>query len=55
MLPQSLDESGIIRIGAPVKPDDILVEQRSRPSGETQSHAPEEKAAQAIFGERRAM
>lgn len=46
----NLDESGIIRIGAPVKPDDILVG-KITPKGETQL-TPEEKLLRAIFGEK---
>ena len=47
---RNLDESGIIRIGAPVKTDDILVG-RITPKGETQL-TPEEKLLRAIFGEK---
>ena len=47
---RNLDESGIIRIGAPVKPDDILVG-KITPKGETQL-TPEEKLLRAIFGEK---
>jgi DNA-directed RNA polymerase subunit beta len=47
---RNLDESGIIRIGATVKPDDILVGKIS-PKGETQL-TPEEKLLRAIFGEK---
>jgi DNA-directed RNA polymerase subunit beta len=46
----NLDESGIIRIGAYVKPGDILVG-RVTPKGETQL-TPEEKLLRAIFGEK---
>jgi DNA-directed RNA polymerase subunit beta len=46
----SLDESGIIRIGAEVKPGDILVG-KITPKGETQL-SPEEKLLRAIFGEK---
>jgi len=46
----SLDESGIIRIGVSVKPDDILVG-KITPKGETQL-SPEEKLLRAIFGEK---
>ena len=46
----NLDESGIIRIGAPVKPGDILVG-KVTPKGETQL-TPEEKLLRAIFGEK---
>ena len=45
-----LDESGIIRIGANVKPGDILVG-KVTPKGETQL-TPEEKLLRAIFGEK---
>ena len=45
-----LDESGIIRIGANVKPSDILVG-KITPKGETQL-TPEEKLLRAIFGEK---
>ncbi|TAJ80460.1 DNA-directed RNA polymerase subunit beta [bacterium] len=45
-----LDESGIIRIGAEVKPGDILVG-KITPRGETQL-SPEEKLLRAIFGEK---
>jgi len=47
---KNLDESGIIRIGAPVKPEDILVG-KITPKGETQL-TPEEKLLRAIFGEK---
>jgi DNA-directed RNA polymerase subunit beta len=47
---KDLDESGIIRIGANVKPDDILVG-KITPKGETQL-SPEEKLLKAIFGEK---
>ena len=46
----NLDESGIIRIGAEVKPGDILVG-KVTPKGETQL-SPEEKLLRAIFGEK---
>ncbi len=46
----NLDESGIIRIGAEVKPGDILVG-KVTPKGETQLTA-EEKLLRAIFGEK---
>jgi DNA-directed RNA polymerase subunit beta len=46
----NLDESGIIRIGAYVKPGDILVG-KVTPKGETQL-TPEEKLLRAIFGEK---
>ena len=45
-----LDESGIIRIGARVKPMDILVG-KITPKGETQL-SPEEKLLRAIFGDK---
>jgi DNA-directed RNA polymerase subunit beta len=45
-----LDESGVIRIGAEVKPGDILVG-KITPKGETQL-SPEEKLLRAIFGEK---
>ncbi|HXG51025.1 MAG TPA: DNA-directed RNA polymerase subunit beta [candidate division Zixibacteria bacterium] len=45
-----LDDSGIIRIGAEVKPGDILVG-KITPKGETQL-SPEEKLLRAIFGEK---
>ncbi len=47
---RDLDESGIIRIGAYVKPGDILVG-KVTPKGETQL-TPEEKLLRAIFGEK---
>ena len=47
---RNLDESGIIRIGASVKPGDILVG-KVTPKGETQL-TPEEKLLRAIFGEK---
>src|SRR6187431_1015414 len=47
---RDLDESGIIRIGAGVKPGDILVG-KVTPKGETQL-TPEEKLLRAIFGEK---
>jgi DNA-directed RNA polymerase subunit beta len=45
-----LDESGIVRIGAEVRPGDILVG-KVTPKGETQL-TPEEKLLRAIFGEK---
>lgn len=45
-----LDESGIVNIGAEVKPGDILVG-KITPKGETQL-TPEEKLLRAIFGEK---
>ena len=47
---KNLDESGIIRVGATVKPGDILVG-KITPKGETQL-SPEEKLLKAIFGEK---
>ncbi len=47
---KDLDESGVIRIGASVKPGDILVG-KVTPKGETQL-TPEEKLLRAIFGEK---
>jgi DNA-directed RNA polymerase subunit beta len=47
---KDLDESGIIRIGAHVRPGDILVG-KVTPKGETQL-TPEEKLLRAIFGEK---
>jgi DNA-directed RNA polymerase subunit beta len=47
---KDLDQSGIIRIGAEVKPGDILVG-KVTPKGETQL-SPEEKLLRAIFGEK---
>jgi DNA-directed RNA polymerase subunit beta len=47
---KDLDDSGIIRIGASVKPGDILVG-KVTPKGETQL-TPEEKLLRAIFGEK---
>ena len=44
------DESGIVRLGAEVKPGDILVG-KITPKGETQL-SPEEKLLRAIFGEK---
>jgi DNA-directed RNA polymerase subunit beta len=49
---KDLDESGIIRIGAHVKPGDVLVG-KVTPKGETQM-TPEEKLLRAIFGEKAA-
>ncbi len=46
----NLDSSGIVRIGAEVKPGDILVG-KITPKGETQL-SPEEKLLRAIFGEK---
>ncbi|MEK7691523.1 MAG: DNA-directed RNA polymerase subunit beta, partial [Bdellovibrionota bacterium] len=47
---KDMDTSGIIRIGAEVKPGDILVG-KVTPKGETQL-SPEEKLLRAIFGEK---
>ena len=47
---KDLDEAGIIRIGASVKPGDVLVG-KVTPKGETQL-TPEEKLLRAIFGEK---
>ncbi len=47
---RNLDESGVIRIGASVKPGDILIG-KVTPKGETQL-TPEEKLLRAIFGEK---
>ena len=47
---RNLDESGIVRIGAEVRPGDILVG-KVTPKGETQL-TPEEKLLRAIFGEK---
>jgi DNA-directed RNA polymerase subunit beta len=47
---KDLDESGIVRIGAEVKAQDILVG-KITPKGETQL-SPEEKLLRAIFGEK---
>jgi len=47
---KDLDESGIVRIGATVRPSDILVG-KVTPKGETQL-TPEEKLLRAIFGEK---
>jgi DNA-directed RNA polymerase subunit beta len=47
---KDLDESGIVRIGAEVNPDDVLVG-KITPKGETQL-SPEERLLRAIFGEK---
>jgi len=47
---RDLDESGIVRIGAEVKSDDIMVG-KITPKGETQL-SPEERLLRAIFGEK---
>ncbi|OGF46767.1 MAG: DNA-directed RNA polymerase subunit beta [Candidatus Firestonebacteria bacterium RIFOXYA2_FULL_40_8] len=46
----NLDENGVVRIGAEVKPEDILVG-KVTPKGESES-SPEEKLLRAIFGEK---
>jgi DNA-directed RNA polymerase subunit beta len=45
-----LDETGIVRVGSRVYPDDILVG-KITPKGESE-HPPEEKLLRAIFGEK---
>ena len=47
---KDLDEAGVIRVGAVVKPGDILVG-KITPKGETQL-SPEEKLLKAIFGDK---
>jgi len=47
---KDLDEEGVIRVGAEVRPGDILVG-KVTPKGETEL-APEEKLLRAIFGEK---
>jgi DNA-directed RNA polymerase subunit beta len=47
---KNLDEQGVIRIGAEVRPDDILVG-KVTPKGETEL-TPEERLLRAIFGEK---
>jgi DNA-directed RNA polymerase subunit beta len=47
---KDLDESGIVRVGAEVRPGDVLVG-KITPKGETQL-SPEEKLLRAIFGEK---
>lgn len=49
---RNLDENGVIRIGAEVGPDDILVG-KVTPKGETEL-TPQEKLLKAIFGEKAA-
>ncbi len=49
---RNLDENGIIRVGAEVGPDDILVG-KVTPKGETEL-TPQEKLLKAIFGEKAA-
>ena len=50
LIKKSLDENGIIRIGAEVRPGDILVG-KVTPKGETELTA-EERLLRAIFGEK---
>lgn len=47
---KDLDEDGVIRVGAEVRPDDILVG-KVTPKGETEL-TPEERLLRAIFGEK---
>src|SRR5690606_7062671 len=47
---KDLDDAGVVRIGAEVKPGDILVG-KITPKGESQL-SPEEKLLRAIFGEK---
>lgn len=47
---KNLDEQGVIRVGAEVRPDDILVG-KVTPKGETEL-TPEERLLRAIFGEK---
>src|SRR5690606_37273059 len=47
---KDLDDAGVVRIGAEVKPGDILVD-KITPKGESQL-SPEEKLLRAIFGEK---
>jgi len=47
---KNLDESGIIKVGAEIKPGDVLVG-KITPKGETQL-SPEEKLLRAIFGDK---
>jgi len=47
---KDLCENGVIRVGAEVKPDDILVG-KVTPKGETEL-SPEERLLKAIFGEK---
>ncbi len=47
---KNLDENGLIRIGADVKPGDILIG-KITPKGETDP-SPEEKLLRAIFGDK---
>jgi DNA-directed RNA polymerase subunit beta len=47
---RNLDESGVVRIGAEIKPGDTMVG-KVTPKGETQL-SPEEKLLRAIFGEK---
>ena len=48
---KNLDEEGVIRIGAEVRPGDILVGQSNAPKGETQL-TPEERLLRSIFGDK---
>ena len=48
---KDLDESGVIRIGAEVKPGDVLVG-KITPQGGRRSFLREEKLLRAIFGEK---
>ncbi len=50
---RDLDETGIIRIGAEVGPNDILVG-KITPKGEKELTPPEERLLRAIFGENHA-
>jgi len=47
---RNIDENGMIRIGAPVKPGDVIIG-KVTPKGETDP-TPEEKLLRAIFGEK---
>ena len=47
---KNLDDQGVIRVGAEVRPDDILVG-KVTPKGETEL-TPEERLLRAIFGEK---
>ena len=47
----TLDESGIVYVGAEVKPGDILVGKLT-PKGDTKVWTSEEKLLRAIFGEK---
>ena len=48
--PKILDENGMIRIGAEIKPGDILIG-KITPKGESDP-TPEEKLLRAIFGDK---